>query len=64
MGQGFESLRRGHNTVTAAMKRSPNPMDPLDDVKRWYSELWPMQRVGFWAAITAAVVLLLMYVTR
>jgi hypothetical protein len=46
------------------MQRSPNPMDPLDDVKRWYADLWPLQRVGFWAAMVAAVALLLLYVTR
>jgi hypothetical protein len=46
------------------MQRSPNPMDPLDDVKRWYRDLWPLERVGFWAAIAAAVLLLLLYVTR
>lgn len=44
--------------------RQPNPMDPLDGFKRWYGDLWPLERVGFWAAMAVAVLLLLMYVTR
>jgi len=34
--------------------QSPNPMDPFDDIKRWYRTLWPLQRVGVW--ICAAVI--------
>lgn len=46
------------------MQRSPNPMDPLDDVKRWYRDLWPMQRVGFWLGVITAAVLLVLWATR
>jgi len=47
---------RGHNSSTAAtMMRSPNPMDPFDNVKRWWAELWPIQQLG--VVIAAAVVL-------
>jgi len=43
--------------------RSPNPMDPWDPFKRWYRQLWPLQRWGVW--ICAAVVMwaLLLWVT-
>jgi hypothetical protein len=34
--------------------KPPNPMDPFDGFKRWYRELWPMQRVGVW--LCAAVI--------
>lgn len=44
--------------------RQPNPLDPLDGFKRWYQELWPMQRVGFWLCAAAVAWGLLMYVTR
>ena len=30
------------------MYRAPNPMDPFDDIKRWYAALWPLQRVAVW----------------
>jgi hypothetical protein len=33
-------------------------MDPFDGFKRWYRELWPMQRVGVW--LCAAVIVWLL----
>jgi hypothetical protein len=43
-------------------------MDPFDDIKRWYRELWPLQRVAVMlcAAASAAVLtwLMLLWVTR
>ena len=36
------------------MYKSPNPMDPFDSFKRWYRELWPLQRVGVWLCAAVA----------
>jgi len=44
--------------------RQPNPLDPLDGVKRWYHDLWPIERLGVAAALAGVLVLLLLYVTR
>jgi hypothetical protein len=44
--------------------QQPNPLDPLDGVKRWLAELWPLQR---WLALTgcaAVAVLLIMWAVR
>ena len=50
------------------MYREPNPLDPLDAVKRWFHELWPAERVAVMlgAAASAAVLtwLMLWWVTR
>jgi len=34
--------------------KPPNPMDPFDGFKRWYRQLWPLQRVG--VCVCAAVI--------
>lgn len=44
--------------------RQPNPLDPLDDVKRWLDNMWPIERVSVYLLTAAAVLLLLLYVTR
>ena len=50
------------------MYREPNPLDPLDAVKRWLRELWPAQRVavmlGTAASAAAVIWLMLLWVTR
>ena len=57
-------------TITAAAQhsertmRQPNPLDPLDGVKRWLDSLWPIERVSVYLLTAAAVILLMAYVTR
>ena len=46
------------------MYQSPNPMDPLDTVKRWYRQLWPLQRATVWLTAAGSVLLLLWWITR
>ena len=46
------------------MKRSPNPMDPLDDVKRWFAELWPVQQCALIVGVLAALAVLVAWALR
>ena len=45
-------------------RRPPNPFDPYDDVKRWYDQLWPIERLGVWLCSAVIILLLLMWVTN
>ena len=44
--------------------RQPNPLDPLDGFKRWYTDLWPMQRVGFWLGLLLLLIAVAAWITR
>ncbi len=44
--------------------RQPNPLDPLDGVKRWLAELWPLERAAVLVAIAAAAAVLIMWAVR
>jgi len=46
------------------MFREPNPMDPFDDVKRWYAGLWPVQRWGVWMAAAVIAWAAFKWITR
>ena len=46
------------------MQRSPNPMDPLDDLKRWWESLWPVEQLGAIIAAAAVIALLGLWVFR
>jgi len=43
--------------------RQRNPMDPFDDVKRWYAALWPLQRVAVLLCAAVIVYLLFQWIT-
>jgi hypothetical protein len=44
--------------------RQPNPLDPLDDVKRWFADLWPMERAAAVLVLLAVIAVLLLWVTN
>ncbi len=44
--------------------RQPNPLDPLDDVKRWFADLWPMERAAAVLVGIAVVVALVLWAVR
>jgi len=64
----MRSVQQVNSSRQRNMYREPNPLDPLDAVKRWFHELWPAQRVAavVGAAASAAVLtwLMLLWVTR
>jgi hypothetical protein len=41
------------------MYQEPNPMDPLDSVKRWLRQLWPAERVAVMLCAAAGAALLI-----
>lgn len=46
------------------MIRQRNPLDPLDDVKRWWAELYLLERLGVFAAAAVILTLLSLWVFR
>ncbi len=44
--------------------RQPNPLDPLDGVKRWLAELWPVERWAVIVGCAAVAVVLIMWAVR
>jgi hypothetical protein len=44
--------------------KQPNPLDPLDPYKRWYRELWPLERAAVLVGIAAVIASLLLWVTK
>ena len=46
------------------MYKHPNPMDPLDGVKRWYRELWPIERAAVIVCLAAVIYLMGLWVTN
>jgi len=44
--------------------RQPNPLDPLDDFKRWFHELWPIQQLGVIAGIIMCAAVLILWAIR
>ena len=52
-----------NNSVRAAV-RQPNPLDPLDGIKRWLDDMWPMQRVSVYLLTVAVVLLLILWAIR
>jgi len=44
--------------------RQPNPFDPLDDAKRWFHELWPMQQLGVIVGIIMCAAVLILWAIR
>lgn len=44
--------------------RQPNPLDPLDDYKRWWRELYLLERVGVCVCAAVVVTILALWVSR
>ena len=64
----MRSVQQLNSSRHRDMYREPNPLDPLDAVKRWLRELWPVERVavmlGTAASAAAVIWLMLLWVTR
>jgi len=46
------------------MFREPNPLDPFDDIKRWYAALWPLERCAVQLAAAVVLLAVAVWVTR
>ncbi len=44
--------------------RQPNPLDPLDDVKRWFADLWPVERAAAVLLGIAVITVLVLWAVR
>ncbi len=60
----FESGSGHHLPQQEQQMRQPNPLDPLDGVKRWLAELWPVERAAVLVGIAAVAALLIMWAVR